>query len=260
MRIAYAGIDLLCSALRTLLEDGHEVVKIFSCRTDNVYEFNTEVLHLAYERNIPVSLDRITEADLAELKKEKCSVLICGGYYYRMPIDPELPMLNIHPALLPLGRGAWPMPVTILRGLPVSGVTIHKMAASFDTGDILMQRSFDVSSEEDLVTFMEKVNALLPEMIRELCGDFDGWLSRAVPQGRGEYWQAPEERAYVLTEKNSVSEADRVLRAFRGFACIYKSGGKTWLLLDARAHPGCGDVKSLPLLDGYITAVSVQEE
>ena len=141
MRIAYAGIDLLCSALRTLLEDGHEVVRIFSCRTDNVYEFNTEVFHMAYERNIPVSLDRITVADLAELKKEKCDALICGGYYYRMPIDPELPMLNIHPALLPLGRGAWPMPVTILRGLPVSGVTIHKMAASFDM--ILVNNMFD---------------------------------------------------------------------------------------------------------------------
>ena len=55
-------------------------------------------------------------------------------------MDEKLPMVNIHPALPPKGRGAWPMPVTLLEGLRESGITIHKMTDGFDEGDILPQK------------------------------------------------------------------------------------------------------------------------
>lgn len=34
--------------------------------------------------------------------------------------------VNLHPAFLPTGRGAWPMPVSILKNIP-SGMTLHKL-------------------------------------------------------------------------------------------------------------------------------------
>lgn len=39
--------------------------------------------------------------------------------------------VNLHPALLPEGRGPWPMPTAILRGKS-SGVTLHKLAEESD--------------------------------------------------------------------------------------------------------------------------------
>ena len=69
-------------------------------------------------------------------------------------------MINIHPALLPIGRGAWPMAVTILKGLRESGVTIHKMTAELDAGDILLQEKIEVGPRETLQSLTEKQRAL----------------------------------------------------------------------------------------------------
>lgn len=43
LKIAYLGIDLLEGALRAALEQGCRVLKVYTCRTDNVTEFNTGV-------------------------------------------------------------------------------------------------------------------------------------------------------------------------------------------------------------------------
>lgn len=259
MRIAYAGFDLFYPALKILLDDGHDIIKIYSCRTDNVSEFNTEVTSLAREIGIPITYDRITSDDLAELWEAGCEALITAGYYYRVPIDGRLRMVNIHPALLPVGRGAWPMPVTILRGIGKSGVTIHKMEETFDTGDILMQREFDVAKNEDLISFMNKVYGLLPDMLEELCGDFDKYYDNAVPQGEGEYWECPDTADYVITESTSVEDADLILRAFMGFECIYKTGDKTYALQYGRAVKGESAGKKFPVDGGYIFAKNMRD-
>lgn len=259
MRIAYAGFDLLCPALKTLVHDGHDIIKIYSCRTDNVCEFNCEVTQIAQKLRVPITYDRITADDLSELREADCDVLITAGYYYRMPIDGKLRMINIHPALLPIGRGAWPMPVTILRGMNKSGVTVHKMEEAFDTGDILIQKEFRVAKDEDLLSFMNKVYGLLPDMLRELFSDFDNYYNNAVPQGEGEYWECPNEADYVITENTSITEADLILRAFMGYECIYKSNGKTYALQYGRAVIGDNRGKQFPIDGGYICAEKKRE-
>ena len=138
MRIAYLGIDLLKPVLDALLREGCRVLKLFTCPVDNVTEFNTAALQTARERGIPYTRERITAADLDELAAQGCELLVCAGYYYRVPVTDAFPMVNFHPTPLPVGRGSWPMPRLILEGAGLGGVTAHKMAADFDTGDILL--------------------------------------------------------------------------------------------------------------------------
>ena len=57
---------------------------------------------------------------------------------------PRLGILNIHPSLLPIGRGPEPVFWTLRRVEPVTGVTVHQMDAGFDTGPILLQESLPV--------------------------------------------------------------------------------------------------------------------
>ena len=224
MKVAYAGIDLLAPALETLIAQGCEIMRVFTCKTDNVTEFNTKIKSLAAQNGIPCTDERVRRDDLERLRAEGCELFLCAGYYYLVPIVDELPMVNVHPAYLPEGRGAWPMPVTILRGLPRSGVTLHKMAASFDTGDILLQRSFPVSPDENLQTFMEKLCGFLPELVTELISDLPGVMARAVPQGEGSYWECPTEKDWTVTSEMTAAQADRILRAFYGYECIYLNG------------------------------------
>ena len=253
MRICYVGLDLMLPALETLISEGVQIDRVYTCPVDNEYEFNSGIVALAKKHGIPCTLDRITAEDVISLRDSGCDGLICGAYYHRIPVVEDFPMINIHPALLPVGRGSWPMPVTILRGMGESGVTFHKIEESFDTGDILLQRRFDVSPRENLETFTEKFQSLLPEMVRELLEDFHGLWQNAVPQGDGEYWSCPTDDDATITDKMSGEECDRVLRAFYGFECFYKD----YSILRGEYSENFRE-GSIPACGGYITAERIR--
>ena len=79
MKAAYVGIDLLAAALPALESTGCEILRIFTCETDNVTEFNTQVCAFARSRGLPLQKTRMTAADLAALRDEGCELLLCGG-------------------------------------------------------------------------------------------------------------------------------------------------------------------------------------
>lgn len=252
MKIAYAGFDLMYSAFEALSRS-NTVLKLFTCRVDGVYETDDKVISLVKKLDVPYTYDRITERDIEELIEDGCELLISAGYYYLIPVDERLPMVNIHPSLLPYGRGAWPMPLAILDKLSESGVTVHMTEKSFDTGDILIQRRFELSDDETLESFMDKVNGLLPEMMTELTADFKRLWDNRRPQGEGVYLPEPDPEEYILTPDDTAEYADRVLRAFYGFKCYYKCNGCVIGLTRARAYKGDNIGKEYPLSDGYIS-------
>ena len=255
MKIVYIGIDLFFTALKSLDSLGCEIGEIFTCKTDNITEFNTQICGYAKERNIPCKLTRITTEDIERLKNESYDFAVCAGYYFKIPADTDFPIVNIHPSLLPIGRGSWPMPQTILKGMKKSGVTIHKIAEGFDTGDILLQREFNLTDCETLETFMEKVYSLIPPMMSELVQNFDKLYSNAIPQGEGDYWEAPTDTDMTITADMTAEQADQILRAFLGYECIYQSKEKNLKIIGGRAHKGTATVNNniLPIKDGYIT-------
>lgn len=256
MKVAYAGIDLLAPALETLIAQGCEIMQVFTCKTDNITEFNFRVRALAARHGIPCTDERIRCADLERLRAEGCELFLCGGYYHLIPIVGGLPMVNIHPAYLPEGRGAWPMPVAIARGLKQSGVTLHKMDAAFDTGDILLQRAFPLLPDENLQTFMEKLCGFLPELVTELISDLPGVMARAVPQGAGSYWACPTEKDWTVTSEMTAAQADLILRAFYGYECVYLHGNEKYEMIR-----GCvTDRKTpYPVKDGYLRAEKIRK-
>jgi methionyl-tRNA formyltransferase len=75
-------------------------------------------------------------------------VAVASCFPWRLPDaareTPPLGILNVHPSLLPAGRGPEPVFWTLRRGEPVTGVTIHRMDAGFDTGPIVAQAQMPV--------------------------------------------------------------------------------------------------------------------
>ncbi len=253
MKIAYIGIDLFFEALCSLESCGCEIVEIFSCDTDNKTEFNVKICDFASIRNIPCRLTRITRADIKRLKEKGCKMAVCGGYYFKIPWDTDLPIVNIHPTLLPIGRGPWPMPQIILKGMKKSGVTVHKIAESFDSGDILLQREFEVSPDETLETYMKKACDILPFMMKELTDDFERLYQNAKVQEDAEYWTAPTEKDFTVRENMTAETADKILRAFFGYECIYQGKNESFEIIGGRARMGeMPNDECLPLRDGYI--------
>jgi len=59
-----------------------------------------------------------------------------------------VPVLNVHPSLLPEFRGLHAQRRAIDAGATVTGATVHRVDAGMDTGDILLQESLSIEPGE----------------------------------------------------------------------------------------------------------------
>ena len=260
-KIVYIGIDLFYPALLELSKLC-EIGQIVTCKTDNVTEFNCRICHFAKEHHIPLKFGRITVADLDDWSNGGFDLVICAGYYHRIPVRSKerLPIVNIHPSLLPKGRGAWPMPIAILEGHTKSGVTIHKMSERFDEGDILLQKEIPLYSDDNLETLTMRIWQVLPELMGQLIGDFEQLWTLARVQGEGEYLRMPEEKDWTVTSEMDCREADKILRAFWGYECIYRNGcDKFELIYGQIRRRGASGIFTFPIKDGEIIADKVRK-
>lgn len=244
----------------TILSKLCTIDRIITCRTDNVTEFNVQICHFAEEHHIPLEIKRISKADVKLWKQEGCDMAVCGGYYYRIPVVDSFPILNIHPSLLPVGRGAWPMPMTLLKGLDKTGITIHKMTADLDKGDIILQREIPVYKEDNLKTLTERLCSVLPDMLTELIRDYEALFRNARKQGEGEYWKLVEEKDLPLTPDMSCKEAAGILRAFYGYECIYKTENAVYGIMEGEVSAARPLKETVfPLKDGFLYGDKVRK-
>ena len=261
MKIAYVGIDLLDTALQTLGQSKDvEILKIFTC--PNLYEGESSdrVVAFAEERGIPYTKEKVTTADLEQLHKAGCDLLLCAGYYYRLPITHAFPMVNIHPAPLPSCRGAWPMPWLLLWGEAQGGVVFHKMEKQFDTGEILLDAAFPLSPRHTLSDYMADANRLIPSLLKDLLAHLEAYWQNARPQGEGRYLKNPTEEDYTVSGDMTAEEADRILRAFYGYPCLYRHTQTNTVtsLSCARAQKGDFPDAAFPLKDGQVVLCFAQ--
>lgn len=76
-------------------------------------------------------------------------------------------VINMHISLLPWNRGFSPNIWSFIDDTP-KGVTIHKIDASLDTGDILLQKELSFSCEkETFATTYKKLNDALQELFMD---------------------------------------------------------------------------------------------
>lgn len=258
-KAVYVGIDLMYPALETLLREGADIFRIYTCPCDNVTEFNVRVIELAKKNHIPYSMEKITQQDLEDFKDAGCEILICAGCSYRLPVTDAFLMVNIHPAPLPFCRGGWPMPLILLGAYPTGGVAIHKMTKDYDAGDIILQEEFPISKRETLVSYMEKVHTRIPGMLGYFLSHTEECLKNAVPQTQGRYLMNPRESVWTVAFYMKAEEADRILRAFYGYECIYLTAEEKYELIGARVSYGNGILTEFPVRGGYITAEKVRK-
>jgi methionyl-tRNA formyltransferase len=135
-----------------------------------------EIQRIATAAGIPVVWVKSAAEATDAIRSVAPEVAVAACFPWRLPRAareiPPLGILNIHPSLLPVGRGPEPVFWTLRRGEPVTGVTVHRMDAGFDTGPIVAQAQMPVAAgiaaldlERDLMTHGGSllVNAL-PEL------------------------------------------------------------------------------------------------
>jgi methionyl-tRNA formyltransferase len=147
-----------------------------------------EVKRLARKLNLPlVEMDSFKDAgghDLVALKPDLLVVVSFGLIIPRWFLEvPSVGAINVHPSLLPKYRGPAPIQWAIRNGDTETGITIIKMNARMDAGDILYQESVMVGAGENA----EVLSGRLAQRTAEILPDFMkgiemGGLPSGLPQ------------------------------------------------------------------------------
>eukprot|EP00741_Cyanophora_paradoxa_P023575 tig00021590_g22772.t1 len=145
---------------------------------------NSAVHALALERGLPVLTPPSArdEAFLEELRSWRPDLCVTAAYGCVLPDAflsiPPHGTLNIHPSLLPLYRGAAPVPRCVEKGDAETGVTVLLTVKKMDAGPILAQERIpmpeDMKAPELLELLFDMGSRLL---VRSLPSVFDGSAS-----------------------------------------------------------------------------------
>ncbi len=184
LRIIFMGTaPLACPSLQTLASlRGFEVVAVVT-QPDKPKgrELKTQpsaVKQLAQKLNLPIlqpakARDESFVSALRELKPDLIVVVAYGQILSQAILDlPKFGCLNVHTSLLPKYRGAAPIQWAILDDQPETGVTIMKMDAGLDTGDILAQTKTPIHAHDTSQTLHDRLAILGAELLAGTIPDF----------------------------------------------------------------------------------------
>jgi len=233
MKIAYCGYDFFSASLRSLLNADKNVYRLFTVPDRGSANTNQYMNDISTQFGIPISDERIDDQTIRQLEEEGCELLITAAYNYKIPSLDSIDIrgINVHPTLLPQGRGEWPLPWVILTQQQQSGISIHKLTQEYDAGDILLQRSFPVDAQESLETLSAKVQMYAKDWLLEVVNDFSNMWEHAKPQsGEVSNWGVPPREERTLDWHFDVEKLDRICRAFGKFGCYAKFNEQDWMV------------------------------
>jgi methionyl-tRNA formyltransferase len=222
-------------------------------------------LHQAESVNRPDAVEAVRAA--APDRGVVCAL----GQLISEPLLSELPMLNVHPSLLPRWRGAAPIERAIMAGDRETGVTIIRVAAGFDSGPIALHRPLGIKPRDDYGSLSGRLaelgGALIVKALElDAAGELDFAEQDPSAVTYAEKISAAERR---LDPGRSAVELDRVVRALspRPGATLELDGGERLGVREAVAEPGTlepgrlvaeGGALRLACADGVLRLEQVQ--
>ena len=149
---------------------------------------------------------------------------------------PRHGFLNVHPSLLPAYRGPYPLFWQYRAGENATGVSVHRMDAGLDTGDIVGQRELDfeegIRGAEAEVLCALAGGDLLAECLEKL---ESGALQRTPQPAGGSYFPVPSKEDFALDANWHPRRAFNFMRANAEWGIPFRleSGGTILRLADA---------------------------
>ena len=156
-------------------------------------------------------------AQIASVSPDAIIVVGYGRIIPQWMIDlPRFGNLNLHASLLPKYRGAAPIQWAIANGESITGVTIMRIDAGLDTGDMLLQRELLIEPDDTAETLGPKLAALGAELMVETLRGLESGRVRPVPQDHTKATIAP-----ILKKEDGridfARTADEIFNRLRGF-------------------------------------------
>ncbi len=188
LKVVIAGYDkMLASLINGVIDSGHELLGViridrvkynrFTLFLKDIFAPAKDISYLKSKNIKEIKTNSVNSKKFRDfLKKTKADVVLVGSWSEKFSIEtieiPKYGIINCHPSLLPLHRGANPYFWQIYSGDKKAGVTFHFMNEKYDSGEILMQASFDIMpymTGGSLKTKTSKVaEVMLPQLLFDL--------------------------------------------------------------------------------------------
>jgi len=238
MKIIFiGGVEYSLELLKTILENGWEISLVFS------YDESKKIFYSDF-----ASFDEITnqykiknvkvknindKSNLELIKKIKPDLILVMGWSQIIKNEilsiPKICTIGSHPTELPKYRGRAPLPWTILKNLPESALTFFYVDEDIDHGDILDQRRFQISKNDDVSDLYKKMVNIGKIMIHENLLLIRDGIQKRITQDESkflEYWpkRTPKDGRINWNEKNETIH--NLIRAttkpYPGAFCYFK--------------------------------------
>jgi methionyl-tRNA formyltransferase len=134
----------------------------------------------------------------AFIEDARADLLWVTDYRYLLPLElislSKLGAINLHPSILPRYRGRAPINWAILQGEDRLGITAHFVDEGMDTGDIIEQLEFGLTSDQDVGDALELYYPLYEEITKRVAGYFQRGLVPRRVQDHGSATVFPARR------------------------------------------------------------------
>jgi methionyl-tRNA formyltransferase len=275
MRVIFAGTpEFARSALAALHAAGHEIVGVFT-QPDRPAGRGMKlqasaVKQFAIEHNLPVvqphslKLDGKypDEAAAAQsfIAQAQADVMVVAAYGLILPqwvLDaPKHGCLNIHASLLPRWRGAAPIHRAIEAGDAQTGVTIMQMDAGLDTGDMLLEETMPILTQDTTASLHDKLASMGAALIVKALTQVGQFKPVKQPTEGVTYAHKIEKAEAAIDWTLSAQSLSQRIRAFDPFpgmtAQMAGETVKVWQahgLAEAPAHASAAKPGTLLALD-----------
>jgi len=231
MRIVFIGaVEFSKHCLIEIIKNDGNVVAVFTIEKNKSTQHSdyTNLSEVASQYEIAVhGVKNINDPEsVSQILALKPDVIFVFGWSQLISeqiLDiPALGCIGTHPALLPKNRGRHPIIWSLVEGLKESGLSFFYIDEGTDSGDILWQRPFPISLEDDAGAVYDKIKVLASEAIKEFLPQLKQGTAPRIPQdhSKASYW-------LKRTEKNGeIYWASQTM--------------KTYNLIRALAHPYVG--------------------
>ena len=243
-RVAFFGLPL---AALLLDRDGHDIVLASICRSDAVGLYRAKK---RFAGRLLLKPDATRPAFIERVRALKPDLVVSWFWTKRLPIDlirvAPHGGIGAHPWLLPRHRGPDPTYWAIASGDTETGVSVHRLEAEYDTGDVLMVERLPIDPAWNAWQLARALDRPSLRALRRTVAAFaSGAPPKAIPQdeSRATLAPAPDDEACAIRWSEPTS---RVLRHIRALApapgAWTEIAGALVTILEARASASYPDV------------------
>jgi len=212
--------NLICEFLK------HRDINLIGVVADRVSDeinryFGSSFL-IAEEHKIPCVSQKTFKTNRLKLLEntfKNINLIFSQGYQYRITEDVinvnSLKIINFHQSLLPEYAGRHPLNWVIVNGERKTGITFHYVRNNFDDGEIILQKSIEISKDDNVVTLYNKTirdgTSLINDVI-QLAYDRD-FTPRKQDLSKRTYFPPRKSEDGEITREDLIEDIKNKIRA-----------------------------------------------